>query len=101
MLYVLFNYAVYRVLPYDTIVSMIDSGNYYLGTEAANRLFGNAGGLIVGAAMILAIFNSLNGCVMVFPRSYYAMAKDGLFLPSFRKLHPSLQDPCKRLSSPR
>ena len=40
VLYVLFNYAVYRVLPYDTIVSMIESGNYYLGTAAAGSLFG-------------------------------------------------------------
>lgn len=97
VLYVLFNYAVYRVLPYDTIVSMIDSGNYYLGTEAANRLFGSAGGLVVGAAMILAIFNSLNGCVMVFPRTYYAMARDGAFFKGMAKLHPTYKTPVNAL----
>ncbi|WP_367925884.1 APC family permease [uncultured Ruthenibacterium sp.] len=97
VLYVLFNYAVYRVLPYDTIVSMIDSGNYYLGTEAANRLFGSAGGLVVGAAMILAIFNSLNGCVMVFPRTYYAMARDGAFFKGMAKLHPVYKTPVNAL----
>ena len=96
-LYVLFNFAVYRVLPYATIVSMIDSGNNYLGTEAANVLFGNAGGIIVAIAMVLAIFNSLNGCVMVFPRTYYAMAKDGAFFKSLGKLHPEYRTPVNAL----
>lgn len=68
LLYVLFNYAIFRVVPYGKIVEMVNSGNYYLGTEAANMLFGSAGLYIVGAAMILAIFSSLNGCVLAFPR---------------------------------
>ena len=88
LLYVLFNYAVYRVLPYDTIVNLVNGGDFYLGTHAANELFGSAGMIIVGTAMILAIFNSLNGCIMVFPRMYYAMARDGALFKSFAKLHP-------------
>lgn len=97
VLYVLFNYAVYRVLPYDTILEMVNSGNYYLGTAAANSLFGSAGGIIVGSAMILAIFNSLNGCVMVFPRTYYAMARDGAFFKGMAKLHPTYKTPVNAL----
>ncbi len=97
LLYLLFNYAVYRVLPYDTIVSMISAGDYYLGTAAAQSLFGNAGMVIVGVAMILAIFNSLNGCIMVFPRTYYAMARDGAFFKSLAKLHPKYKTPVNAL----
>ena len=97
ILYVLFNYAVYRVLPYDTIASMIASGDYYLGTAAAQTLFGNAGMVIVGVAMILAIFNSLNGCIMVFPRTYYAMARDGAFFKSLAKIHPTYKTPVNAL----
>ena len=93
LLYVLFNYAVYRVLPYDTIVNLVNGGDFYLGTHAANELFGSAGMIIVGTAMILAIFNSLNGCIMVFPRMYYAMARDGALFKSFAKLHPVSKTP--------
>ena len=93
LLYVLFNYAVYRVLPYDTIVNLVNGGDFYLGTHAANELFGSAGMIIVGTAMILAIFNSLNGCIMVFPRMYYAMARDGALFKSFAKLHPVSRTP--------
>lgn len=93
LLYVLFNYAVYRVLPYDTIVNLVNGSDFYLGTHAANELFGSAGMIIVGTAMILAIFNSLNGCIMVFPRMYYAMARDGALFKSFAKLHPVSKTP--------
>ena len=93
VLYVLFNYSIFRVVPYDKIVEMVNSGNYYLGTEAANSLFGSAGLVIVGVAMVLAIFNSLNGCVLAFPRMYYAMARDGAFFKSFGKLHPVYKTP--------
>ena len=93
LLYVVFNYAVYRVLPYDTIVQMIESGNFYLGTAAAESLFGTAGLVIVGSAMMLAIFNSLNGCIMVFPRMYYAMARDGALFPALAKIHPVYRTP--------
>lgn len=92
-LYVAFNFAIYRVLPLDTIQSLFAQGDFFLGTAAAQSLFGKAGMYIVGIGMALAIFGSLNGCVMVFPRSYYAMAKDGMFFPSFAKLHPEHKTP--------
>lgn len=92
-LYVVFNYAIYRVVPMETITALFAEGNYYLGTEAANILFGNAGRLIVGIGMAIAIFGALNGCIMVFPRTYYAMAKDGLLFSSFKNLHPKYKTP--------
>lgn len=82
---------------YAELGAMIQGGDYYLGTAAANSLFGNLGGIIVGAAMVLAIFNSLNGCVMVFPRTYYAMARDGAFFKSMAKLHPTYKTPVNAL----
>ena len=49
--------------------------------------------IIVGSAMVLAIFSSLNGCIMAFPRMYYAMARDGAFFASLGKLHPVWKTP--------
>ncbi len=93
LLYVLFNYAVYRVIPFAEIQQMVASGNYYLGTAAAEKLFGSAGMIVVGSAMVLAIFSSLNGCIMAFPRMYYAMARDGAFFKSLGQLHPQWKTP--------
>ena len=93
VLYTLFNYAIYRVLPLDVISSLFQEGNFFLGTEVAGSLFGNSGKLLVSSAMAISVFGALNGCVMVFPRTYYAMAKDGLFFPSFARLHPEYKTP--------
>ena len=97
VLYTLFNYAIYRVLPYDTVVSMIKAENYYLGTEVAKLIFGNVGAMLVTAAMVIAIFGSINGLVLAQPRMYYAMAEEGHFFKSFAKLHPKYKVPTTAL----
>ena len=76
---------------------MIKSENYYLGTEVAKLIFGNAGGMLVTAAMVIAIFGSVNGLVLAQPRMYYAMSKEGHFFKSFGKLHPKYKVPTTAL----
>ena len=76
---------------------MIEGGDIYLGTEVANTVLGSAGQIVVVIAMATAIFGSLNGCILVFPRQYYAMAKDGYFFKSFAKLHPKHKTPAASL----
>lgn len=92
-LYVVFNFSIYRVLSMDTINTLFANGDFFLGTAAAKQLFGDTGMLIVGIGMAVAIFGALNGCVMVFPRTYYAMAKDNMFFSSFARLHPKYKTP--------
>ena len=97
VIYTLFNFAIYRVLPHDEIVAMIGDGNLYLGTEVAKRIFGNVGGTIVLATMAIAIFGALNGMILAFPRYYYEMAKDGHFFKSQAVLHPKTNVPVNAL----
>ena len=97
LLYFLFDFSIYRVVSIDMIQSSLQEGNYYLGNVAANLIFGNFGKYVVGITMILSIFNSLNGCIMVYPRTYYAMAKDGAFFSSVAKLHPKYKTPTNAL----
>ncbi|MCI8809689.1 MAG: amino acid permease [Oscillibacter sp.] len=93
VLYVLFNFAIYRVIPHNEIVSMIGDGNLYLGTEVANRIFGSLGGVLVLAAMLIAMFGSANGMIIAFARYYYAMAVEGHFFQSFAKVSKKTQVP--------
>lgn len=93
VLYTLFNYCLYRVLPMEKISELIGSGDLYMGTAAAESLFGTAGLVIVGAGMIIAILGSLNGCMLGFPRVYYAMAEEGHFFKTFSKTHPKYKTP--------
>ncbi|MDT2600248.1 amino acid permease [Enterococcus hulanensis] len=93
ILYTLFNFAIYKVLPYDAITTNIENGNLYLGTEAARSVLGNWGGIIVSLGMILAMFGGINGLIIAQPRMYYAMAVEGHFFKSFAKLHPKYKVP--------
>ncbi len=96
-LYAIFNFAIYKVVPYETIVNLINAEEYYLGTEAAKILFGNYGGYAVSACMIIAIFGSLNGCILVFPRTALAIARDGMLPKKIAEIHPKYNTPCNAL----
>lgn len=93
LLYTLFNYSIYKVLPFDEIQSLISNGQFYLGTHAAEKLMGNAGGILVTVGMVVSMFGALNGCILAFPRMYYAMSEEGHFFKSFKKLHPKYKVP--------
>lgn len=96
-LYTLFNYAIYRVLPHAEVVSLIESGELYLGTVVANRILGSIGGLVVTAAMLFAMFSSLHSMILTFSRVYYSMAADDMFFASFKRLHPKFNVPVASL----
>ena len=83
LIYTLFQLAIYRVIPADQILSFIGSGDVYLGQEVAQRTLGSVGYWIVLAGMTVGILGTVNGDVLVFPRTYYAMAKQGYFPKRF------------------
>lgn len=83
LVYTFFNFAIYRVIPANEVSSMIGSGSIYLGNEVASRLMGNFGYWIVLLGMAIGIIGTVNGDILVFPRTYYAMAKGGFFPKMF------------------
>lgn len=99
VLYTLFNFSIYRVLPFDEIQALLNNNELYLGTYAAEKLMGKTGSLLVIIGMVVAMFGSLNGCILAFPRMYYAMSQQGHFFNSFKKLHPVYKVPSSALLS--
>lgn len=93
ILYTLFNYSIYKVIPFTEIESLLANNEYYLGTYAAEKLMGKAGSILVVIGMVIAMFGALNGCILAFPRMYYAMSVEGHFFKSFKKLHPKYKVP--------
>ena len=55
IIYTIFNLAIYKVLPMDTISAMMAKGDLYLGSEVAVRLMGNVGYSLVLAGMIVGV----------------------------------------------
>lgn len=93
LLYTLFNYSIFKVLSFSEIELLLSNGDFYLGSHAASKLVGSTGQLLVVAAMVVAMFGSLNGCILAFPRMYYAMSLEGHFFDSFKSLHPKYKVP--------
>ncbi|MDK2856500.1 MAG: basic amino acid/polyamine antiporter, family [Bacillota bacterium] len=91
-IYVLFNFALLKVLPAATIAADAKPA-----AAAAKLIFGPWGASLVTLGALISIFGSTNGCVLVFPRTYYAMAKDGLFFPLFAEVHPEYRTPIPSL----
>lgn len=87
VIYALFNFAIYRVLPQETVESLIGSGDIYLGTHVADTLFGGAGQGIILATQLIAMLGSINGMIIAFPRNYYEMAVEKHFFKSFGELN--------------
>lgn len=92
IIYVLFIFSIYRVLPFAVLEQIANTENYF-PMVAMYNLYGDAGLNFVFYAVLLSIFGALNGSVMVFPRTYYAMAKDGVFFSAFKKVDKKYQTP--------
>lgn len=90
VLYLLFNYAIYKVIPYDTLVANITGGDLYQGTVAAKSLF-SFGGWLVNFCILVAVFGSALSSMLTaarvqrvivdtgrFPKIYGTMSKKGV-----------------------
>lgn len=92
--YVLFNLATYRVLPFSVIVASNTPG-----AEAAKALFGGFGGTFITAGIMLSVFGALNGYLMTSARVPQTMGENGE-LPFSRMLgavQPRLRTPANAL----
>ena len=87
LIYTLFNLAIYRIIPANEVNSLIAGGNLYLGTETVGRILGSVGKWVVLVGMFIGIIGTVNGDCLVFPRTYYAMAKGGFFFKSMGDLN--------------
>ena len=87
LVYTLFNLAIYRIIPAAEVNSLISGGQEYLGQEAAFRVMGGFGKWIVLIGMAIGIIGTVNGDCLVFPRTYYAMARGGFFFKSMGEVN--------------
>ncbi len=95
LLYILYNLSIVRVIPFADIVGSLtaDEPFIYLGITAAATILGQIGMIVVMLTMLISVFGALSGCIMAFPRVYYAMGKDQTFIEAFAKVSPKTNTP--------
>lgn len=84
------------VFIYLVPVEQVTSGETFAAQVGA-ILFGSAGGKLFSAIVVVAVFGSLAAVIMSAPRVYFAMARDGLFVPWAAQLHPRFATPARAI----
>lgn len=64
-----------------------------VGGLAMGNLFGKSAEVLFSLLIAFALFSSLSAFIIIGPRVYYSMAKDGLFFRWVAKIHPKHQVP--------
>lgn len=91
--YVLISFAFIYLVPIQNVAS-----DETFVAQAGAILLGRRGAVFFSSVVILCVLSSLAAMVMVFPRVYFAMAKDGLFFPSVGEAHPRLGTPYRAIA---
>jgi APA family basic amino acid/polyamine antiporter len=68
-----------------------------VGGLAASRLWGRGGEAAVSALIAFALLSSISALIILGPRVYYAMARDGYFFRSLGKVHPVSRVPSRAI----
>jgi APA family basic amino acid/polyamine antiporter len=84
IIYVSANLMYLYVLPLDGIAF---APNDRVATSAAQRIFAEAGAIIIAIMIMVSTFGCNNGLILAGARVYYTMAKDGLFFKKTSELN--------------
>lgn len=88
VLYLLVNIVFIYAIPPAEMKGVISVGGL-----AMENLFGRTGGAVSSVLISFALFSSLSAFMIIGPRVYYSMAKDGLFFKSAARIHPKFNVP--------
>lgn len=84
------------VFIYLVPLEHVTSGETF-AAQAGEVLFGRLGGQALSTIVIVAVTGSLVAVVMSAPRVYFAMARDGLFVPAAAAIHPRYGTPARAI----
>ena len=65
----------------------------HVAADAMRAAFGPASGTALVLLVLLSIFSATNGLTLSAPRTYYAMARDGVFFTRLRRVNPRFGTP--------
>jgi APA family basic amino acid/polyamine antiporter len=92
LVYVLISAVFVYLVPGEQVTS----GETF-AAQAGAVLFGRAGGTIFSLIVAVAVLGSLVAVVMSAPRVYFAMARDGVFIPGAALIHPRFETPARAI----
>jgi APA family basic amino acid/polyamine antiporter len=93
LVYVAISAVFWYLVPLSSV-----AGDEGFAAQVGRVLFGRAGGVVFSAIVVVCVLGSLACFLMAAPRVYYALARDGLFLPALGALHPRFGTPARAIA---
>ena len=93
LVYILTSFAFVYLVPLERVTS----GETF-AAQAGEVLFGRTGGLIFSLIVVVSVLGSVTAVVMAAPRVYFAMARDGLFVPAVAVFHQRYETPARAIA---
>jgi len=88
-LYLLINGTFLYVLPFERIADP----DALVAADTMEALAGNLGLMFISGAVLISTFGVMQNGVTLTPRTYFAMAREGLFFPAAETVHANYRTP--------
>ncbi len=91
-LYITANVAYHAVLPIQKIAK-----SSHVAADVLQSLWGDWGKKALAAYVMCSTFGGVNANLLIGPRVFFAMARDGVFFAPLREVHPRHQTPANAI----
>jgi len=91
--YVVVNFTYLYVLPVDQIIDAHQSQNQIAAVAVVRHFAGDTGATLISIVILVTTLGCTNATILMPPRVYNAMAKDGLFFRRAADIHPAFHTP--------
>jgi APA family basic amino acid/polyamine antiporter len=88
VLYVAINLAYLRALSFDEL-----QASERVAADAAQAILGPVGASITALAVLWSAIGTLNAQLLSYPRIFFALSRDGMFIPGLARIHPVYRTP--------
>ncbi len=91
--YMIVNFTYLYVLPIDQLIDVHKAKNEIAAVAVVRHFAGDMGATLISIIILITTLGCTNSTILMPPRVYYAMAKDGLFFPRAAEIHPTYHTP--------
>jgi basic amino acid/polyamine antiporter, APA family len=91
--YIVVNMTYMYVLPADRFVEIFKAKNEIAAVAVVRSYAGDWGAGLLSVIILITTLGCTNSTILMPPRVYYAMAKDGLFFRGAADIHPTYNTP--------
>ncbi|MDH5656544.1 MAG: amino acid permease [Spirochaetia bacterium] len=84
----------YMLTPSEIMIS-----NKRIASDAMSKALGSFGGIMIAAAVVISTFGNVSTQILVKSRTWYSMARDGLFFSPLARLNSNYKTPNAALAA--